>query len=60
MCAGALTWSRLDRLVYASKDNKRGFQQANIKLHPKTKIIGGVLENEAKALLQNFFKKKRK
>ena len=60
MCAGALTWSQLDRLVYASKDNKRGFQQANIKLYPKTKIIGGVLEDEAKALLQNFFKKKRK
>ena len=60
MCAGALTWSQLDRLVYGSKDPKRGFLQAKINLHPKTKIIGGVLENEAKSLLKNFFEKKRK
>ncbi len=60
MCAGALTWSQLDRLVYGSEDPKRGFIQANINLHPKTKITGGVMENEAKALLKNFFEKKRK
>ncbi len=60
MCAGALTWSQLDRLVYGSRDPKRGFLQAKINLHPKTKIIGGVLEYEANSLLKNFFEKKRK
>ena len=60
MCAGALIWSQLDRLVYACKDSKRGFQQAAIKLHPKTKITSGVMEAESKKMLQDFFLKKRK
>ncbi len=60
MCAGALFWSQLDRLVYGSKDPKRGFIQAKVNLHAKTKITGGVMENQAKALLKNFFEKKRK
>ena len=60
MCAGALICSQLDRLVYACKDSKRGFQQAAIKLHPKTKITSGVMEAESKKMLQDFFLKKRK
>jgi tRNA(adenine34) deaminase len=61
MCAGALAWSQISRLVYGSKDEKRGFSiiTGNI-LHPKTTITGGVLEAECRKLLQNFFKKKRK
>ena len=60
MCAGALIWTQLDRLVYASNDHHRGFQQAGIELHPKTKISGGIMEVEAKKILQEFFVKKRK
>ena len=59
MCAGALSWSQLDRLVYASPDTKRGFQQAGVILHPKTTIQGGVMEAEARELIQSFFAKKR-
>ena len=59
MCAGALSWSQLDRLVYASPDTKRGFQQAGVILHPKTIIQGGVMEAEARELIQSFFAKKR-
>ena len=66
MCAGALAWSQVSRIVYGAKDPKKGysvFQNAlsegvNI-LHPKTQITGGVLENECAALLKHFFGKKR-
>ena len=59
MCAGALSWSQLDRLVYASPDPKRGFQKAGVGLHPKTTIQGGVMEAEARELIQSFFAMKR-
>ena len=60
MCAGALTWSQLERIVYGVGDPKRGFQQAAIKLHPKTKVTGGVMEADALKILQDFFLNKRK
>lgn len=60
MCAGALRWSQLDRVVYGATDSKRGFQQAALTLHPKTKLNGGLMAEEAKALLDTFFAKKRK
>ena len=60
MCAGALTWSQLDRVVYASSDPKRGFQQAGITLHPKTSVTPGILQEESKALLDHFFASKRR
>lgn len=60
MCAGALTWSQLDRVVYASSDPKRGFQQAGIALHPKTNVTPGILQEESKALLDHFFASKRR
>ena len=60
MCAGALVWSQLDRVFFGASDSKRGFQQANLDLHPKTILSGGVLAEEAKALLDAFFAKKRK
>ena len=60
MCAGALAWAQLDRLVYAAADDKRGYTQALASvLHPKTKVEYGLLGEEAKALLQAFFKAKR-
>jgi len=55
MCAGALYWSRISHLFYAAKDLKRGFTTMGSKLHPKTKVSSGVLENESKNMLENFF-----
>ena len=60
MCAGALGWSQISRVVYGSKDEKRGFQRfAPNALHPKTTVTSGVLENECTTLMTDFFKKKR-
>ena len=59
MCAGALTWSQLKKVVFAAPDSKRGFTQAGLSLHPKTLIRSGVMEDEAKNLLNQFFAKKR-
>ena len=60
MCAGALGWSQIKRIVYGAPDIKRGFREyAPRALHPKTEVIGGVLEEECKALMQNFFKSRR-
>ena len=55
MCAGALYWSRISNLYYAAKDSKRGFKAMGGRLHPKTKVIGGILENESKEMLDKFF-----
>ena len=60
MCAGALAWSQLERVVYAASDSKRGFHQAALSLHPKTAVLGGIMAEEAKLLLNNFFREKRK
>lgn len=60
MCAGALGWSQIGKIVYGATDEKRGFKKfAPKSLHPKTEIIGGVLEIECIELLQEFFKNKR-
>ncbi|MFK5971767.1 MAG: nucleoside deaminase [Flavobacteriaceae bacterium] len=60
MCAGALYWSQISKIVYAATDPERGCGAMGTKLHPKTKILGGVLENEASDLLKRFFALKRK
>jgi tRNA(adenine34) deaminase len=60
MCAGALFWSQCDRVVFGAHDEKRGFSTAGKLLHPKTKVKGGVMENDCADLLRLFFKKKRK
>ena len=60
MCAGALAWSQIDRVVYGASDSKRGFSQAGIKLHPKTIHSGGVLAKESRILIDSFFSKRRK
>ncbi len=59
MCAGALYWSQIAKIVYAAKDIDRGCGAMGAKLHPKTEITGGVLENEASDLLKRFFIQKR-
>ena len=57
MCAGALGWSRI---VYGAADEKRGYQlYAPRALHPKTTITGGILEEECRQLMQDFFRNKR-
>jgi tRNA(adenine34) deaminase len=60
MCAGASYWTQLEKVVYGARDEKKGFQLISKKiLHPKTKLIGGVLEKECAELMTGFFKKKR-
>jgi len=60
MCAGALFWAQVGRLVYGSQDPKRGFSlyEKNI-LHPKTIVTNGILKDECSTLVSNFFIKKR-
>ena len=61
MCAGAIAWSQLGRLVFGAKDEKRGYQRyAPEALHPKTAVVSGVLEEECAAMLKDFFKEKRR
>ncbi|MDN3665304.1 nucleoside deaminase [Algibacter miyuki] len=55
MCAGALYWSQISNIVYGARDLERGCIHLNTKLHPKTKIKGGILEDEASALMKRFF-----
>jgi len=61
MCAGASSWSQLQRIVFGASDEKRGHSKTGGAglLHPKTTITKGVLANESAALLREFFKKKR-
>lgn len=59
MCAGALYWSQIPKVVFGAYDPQRGFSQAGGKLHPKTQLVGGVLEAEASDLLKRFFIEKR-
>ena len=61
MCAGAIAWSQLGRLVFGAKDEKRGYQRyAPEALHPKTAVVSGVLEEECAAMMKDFFKEKRR
>lgn len=60
MCAGALGWSQIGKVVFGASDEKRGFSKFAPKaFHPKTEIISGVLENECATLMKEFFLKKR-
>jgi len=60
MCAGALGWSQIGKIVFGATDEKRGFNRfAPRALHPKTEIVGEVLEVECAELMQEFFKQKR-
>lgn len=60
MCAGALAWSQIDKIVYGATDHKKGFALINSPiLHPKTEIVGGVLQEISEKLIKDFFKKLR-
>lgn len=60
MCAGAIAWSQIGRLVFGAKDEKRGYRKyAPQALHPKTEVTEGILAEEASKLMKGFFKKKR-
>ena len=60
MCAGAIGWSQLGKLVYGAEDEKRGYHRyAPDVLHPKTEVVSGVCADEATALMKEFFKSKR-
>ncbi len=60
MCAGALFWSKLGKLVYAASDEKQGYTRYDDLLHPKTKVVQGPMAEESRRLLQAFFQSKRK
>lgn len=59
MCAGASYWAQIGKIVFGASELERGFVKLNSKLHPKTKVISGVLENECSLLLKRFFIEKR-
>ena len=59
MCAGALYWSQISRVVIGAEDSHRGFRKNNLQLHPKTEIKFGVMAEECSNLVKEFFAKKR-
>lgn len=60
MCAGAIAWSQMGKLVFGAVDEKRGYRRyAPQALHPKTEVIAGVKAEECAQLMKDFFKKKR-
>lgn len=59
MCAGALSWSQISKVVIGARDEHRGFINKNLSLHPKTEIVTGVMENECSEIIKSFFRNKR-
>lgn len=59
MCAGASYWTQIDQIVFGAFDPKRGYQHYQTTLHPKTKVLGGILEKECGDLIKKFFIEKR-
>ena len=60
MCAGAIGWAQVPRIVYGCADDKRGYHEfAPHAMHPKATVTGGVLEAECRQLMQDFFKARR-
>ena len=60
MCAGALAWSQIGRVIYGASDPKRGFSMFSPSLmHPKTEVVSGVLAEECGSMVTEFFRKKR-
>lgn len=60
MCAGALYWSQISKIVYGASDENRGFVKMRTQLHPRTKVVSGVLPEEAADLMKRFFAQKRR
>ena len=59
MCAGALYWSQITKIVFGASDEKRGYRAMGTQLHPKTEVVSGVLAEESKDLMQRFFQERR-
>ena len=60
MCAGAIGWAQIPRIVYGASDDKRGYAQyAPMAFHPRASVTRGVLEDECRTMMQEFFKRKR-
>ena len=59
MCAGALYWSQISKIVIGASDAHRGYRVMKAQLHPKTKVIDGIMAKESKELIDDFFKNKR-
>ncbi len=60
MCAGALYWSQISKIVFGASDYSRGFEKMGTQLHPRTVVTRGVMANEAADLMKRFFAEKRK
>lgn len=59
MCAGALYWSQISKIVFGASDPQRGYRNSGVQLHPKTEVKSGIMENECGSLLKRFFIEKR-
>jgi len=59
MCAGALYWSQISKIVFGAEDTQRGYRVMGTKLHPKTKVVSGVLAEDASLFLKRFFIERR-
>ena len=62
MCSGALYWSKIGRIVFGAKDDKNSYRRVsgnNSPFHPKTEVVGGVLDHECAELIKEFFRSKR-
>ncbi len=59
MCAGALNWAQISKVVIGARDEQRGFINKNLSLHPKTEVVTGIMENECSSIVKDFFKNKR-
>ena len=60
MCAGALYWSQISKIVFGASDEHRGFIKMGTQLHPKTAVVSGIMADEASELMKRFFAIKRK
>ena len=59
MCAGASAWTQISKIVYGASDPQRGFVKLGTQLHPKTKVVSGVLDEECSEIVKRFFVQKR-
>lgn len=59
MCAGALSWSQITKVVIGARDEQRGFINKGLSLHPKTEVVTGIMENECSQIVKDFFRNKR-
>lgn len=59
MCAGALYWSQISKIVFGARDEQRGFMTLGAQLHPKTEVVSGVMADQCAQLMKDFFKKRR-